>query len=527
MSQSSTRPHLQAGERAHVSKVLHDVVQESLAAIVESSDDAIISKTLDGIIQSWNKGAERIFGYTAEETIGQHITLLIPPERINEEYDIIQRLKNGQRIDHFETVRVAKDGKRLDISLTISPVRDSTGHIIGASKVARDITEKKRAERELAMINEQLETMVKERTAELEDAQRRDRANLNRFKSMISNLSIGAVAIDENFMILEANDLFCSLFGVPFKAADLVGKHGSVFSKLFREKIQDLDAFVQRLEHIQKEQKPVVGDEIHLKDGHIILRDYLPVFDGDIYRGQLLLFRDVTHERRMDRTKSEFMSLASHQLRTPLTAIRWSMSRLSKNVQDKLAPSEQQLFRQGYEAAVRMSVTIDAMLQISRIEAGQVRVQKKELALAPFLETIISALKPLSQEKNQILTYDCLSDVTLNTDPVLLEEVLNNLVTNAVKYTPQRGKVRIAVTSKEGNVSISVTDTGYGIPKLQQQNIFQKFFRGDNVVLHDTEGTGIGLYLSALIVKLLGGSIDFTSEEGKGSVFMVTLPSAM
>jgi PAS domain S-box-containing protein len=121
-------------------------VSRQLAAIVESSDDAIVSKNLDGIISSWNKSAERLFGYSAEEAIGQHITLIIPPDRRDEEIGILKKLRRGERVDHFETVRVRKDGRRLDISLTISPVKDSTGRVVGASKVARDISERKRAE---------------------------------------------------------------------------------------------------------------------------------------------------------------------------------------------------------------------------------------------------------------------------------------------------------------------------------------------------------------------------------------------
>ena len=144
------------GERfLHTRCFTHDITdrkraeesQSRLAAIVESSDDAIISKTLDGVIRSWNAGAERIFGYTAEEAVGRPITLIIPPERLDEERTILERLRRGERVEHFETVRVAKDGRRLDISLTVSPVRDDEGRVIGASKVARDITERKRAER--------------------------------------------------------------------------------------------------------------------------------------------------------------------------------------------------------------------------------------------------------------------------------------------------------------------------------------------------------------------------------------------
>ncbi len=144
--------------------------QARLAAIVESSDDAIIGKTLEGIITSWNPGAEKIFGYSAAEAIGQPMLLLIPPERANEEPEILARIKQGDSVDHFETVRVCKDGRRIDVSATISPIIGEQGKIIGASKIARDITERKRAENEIRRLNADLEQRVAQRTAELETA---------------------------------------------------------------------------------------------------------------------------------------------------------------------------------------------------------------------------------------------------------------------------------------------------------------------------------------------------------------------
>jgi len=141
-----------------------------LAAIVDSSDDAIVSKTLEGVITSWNRGAERLFGYTATEAIGQHVSLIIPEERKAEEDDVLARLRRGERIDHFETIRQAKDGRRLHISLTVSPLRDAHGTVIGASKVARDITERIRAEEALRRAHEELEERVRARTADLSSA---------------------------------------------------------------------------------------------------------------------------------------------------------------------------------------------------------------------------------------------------------------------------------------------------------------------------------------------------------------------
>lgn len=139
-----------------------------LAAIISSSDDAIISKTLDGIITSWNHGAQRIYGYTALEMVGRPLAVLIPPGRANEESAILERIRQGGVIDHYETVRVAKDGRMIDVSVTISPIRDGEGNIIGASKIARDITERKKAEARLRQLNEDLERRVLERTAELQ-----------------------------------------------------------------------------------------------------------------------------------------------------------------------------------------------------------------------------------------------------------------------------------------------------------------------------------------------------------------------
>jgi len=172
MSENTRRPQADVSN-AHVASFnpARDA-SALLSAIVDSSDDAIVSKDLNSIITSWNKSAERMFGYTASEAIGQSITMIIPPDRLGEETTIIDRLKRGERVDHFETVRMRKDGSLLDISLTISPVRDATGLIVGASKVARDITDRKRAELRLREFNRELEKLVAARTAELEQANR-------------------------------------------------------------------------------------------------------------------------------------------------------------------------------------------------------------------------------------------------------------------------------------------------------------------------------------------------------------------
>ncbi len=168
-------------ERKHAEEAMY-----RLAAIVESSDDAIIGKNLQGIITNWNKGAERIFGYLAEEIIGQSIKVLIPPEYQSEEDMILERLRRGERIDHYETVRQRKNGELIDVSLTISPIKDTSGHIIGASKIARDITERKRFEKQLVLLGREAEHRAKNILATVQAAVHLTRAeSVDEFKRMI------------------------------------------------------------------------------------------------------------------------------------------------------------------------------------------------------------------------------------------------------------------------------------------------------------------------------------------------------
>jgi PAS domain S-box-containing protein len=145
-----------------------DVDAQRLASIVESSDDAIVSKALDGIITSWNRGAERLFGYTAEEVIGKPVTILIPEDRMNEEPEILERIRRGERIDHYDTVRRRKDGSLIDISLTVSPLKDTDGRVIGASKIARDITERKRAQEQQKLLVKEMQHRIKNSLATIQ-----------------------------------------------------------------------------------------------------------------------------------------------------------------------------------------------------------------------------------------------------------------------------------------------------------------------------------------------------------------------
>jgi PAS domain S-box-containing protein len=232
-----------------------------LAAIVESSEDAIVSKNLDGVITSWNTGAQRIFEYTPEEAIGRHITLIIPPEHQDEETEILRRLRAGQRIDHFDTVRVAKSGRLVDVSLTISPIKDSQQRVVGASKIARDVTDRKQVERALREAHELLEQRVRERTAELELAQ-----------EALRNLSgrlMQAQDEERRRIARELHDSAGQLLAainmnmVPIQSE--AGKLGPQFSKAVDESLDLVDQLSQELRTISHLLHPPMLDEAGLE----------------------------------------------------------------------------------------------------------------------------------------------------------------------------------------------------------------------------------------------------------------------
>ena len=376
------------------------------------------------------------------------------------------------------------------------------------------------ANEELLKTNDALKLEILER----ERIEEKERSNLRRIRGIIDNLPLGAIAFDEQDRVLHANDLFCQLFGIAGPASSIIGHRSDEIAAILRVLISGYEEYAKQMEDIALSKQPVLGTDIAFRDGRVIAQDHIPLFSNGIYSGQLFLYRDITKEKRVDATKSEFMSLASHQLRTPLTTMRWSLGRLEKAMKEQIGPTEERLLDEARKAAGRMSHTIDTMLAISRFEAGKVTLELSEFKVGSTINELRAQWRPAYEEKQQSLLIDCQPNLHVRTDPYVFKEILQNLLSNAIKYTPEGGTIRVRVSPLQQHVQIDVSDTGYGIPLHQQEKIFSKFFRGDNVVQLDTEGTGLGLYLVFLLVKLLGATIYFTSQEGKGTTFTLLLP---
>jgi len=241
--------------------------------------------------------------------------------------------------------------------------------------------------------------------------------------------------------------------------------------------------------------------------------------------GLIEIIRDVTHEKEIDKAKSEFVSLASHQLRTPLTTVSWYTEMILKGDVGKVLPRQKKYLKEIYQGNKRMIDLVNTLLDVSRIELGTFRAEPIETNIITLAKSILDEQKLEIKKKGLIIVENFSKDIpTFSIDPKLLRMVFQNLLTNAVGYTPPKGKIEFSISLENKNICIKVSDTGYGIPKNQQNQIFTKLFRADNVRDKDTDGTGLGLYIVKSIVENSGGKIWFESEENKGTIFYITFP---
>ncbi len=352
-------------------------LQQRLAAIVESSDDIILSKTLDGVITSWNRGAQRVLGYAPNEVIGKHVSTLMPPEASEDTERILSRIRRGEPVDHYQTKRRRKDGTIIDVSLTVSPIRDSEGAIIGASKVGRDITAQKTWEREL---------------------------------------------------------------------------------------------------------------------------------------------------QESSRRKDEFLAMLAHELRNPIGVINGAAQLFGKlQTEAELEWAKAVIKRQ----IKHLSRMIDDLLDVSRITRGKITLRKEPLNLAPIVSSALENVRSLVEErKHEVSVSLAPGELRLEADPLRLEQILINLLTNAAKYTPVRGHISVIASREQDEIVVKVRDNGVGVAPEILPRIFDLFAQGDRTVARSEGGLGIGLTIVRQLLELHGGSVTAKSEgPGHGSEFTLRLPA--
>jgi PAS domain S-box-containing protein len=528
-----------------------------LAAIVDSAEDAILSKSLDGIIQSCNGAAERLFGYSAEELIGQPVRMLIPAERQSEEDEILARLRRGERIEHFETIRVAKDGRRIDIALTISPVRDSSGTIIGASKIARDITALKRAEiermrliRESAAITETLNSVGAIVASDLD----RDKVvqAVTDAATELTTAAFGAFFYNVVGQAGESYTLY-TISGVPREEFSKfpMPRNTQVFEPTFK------GTGVVRSADITSDPRyghnpPHRG----MPEGHLPVRSYLAVpvkgRDGDVIGGLFFGHPEVErftehHERlavgvaswasvalenaRMytavqdaNRLKDEFLASLSHELRTPLSAILGYARLLRSGMlgPDKLQKAVDTIERN----ATSLTQIVEDVLDVSRIVSGKIRLSVQPVDLPDIVVGAIDAVTPAADAKGiRIETVLDPQAAPISGDPERLQQVLWNLLSNAIKFTNRGGKVQVRLERIDSHVEVDVSDTGIGIAPEFLPHVFERFRQADSGTTRERGGLGIGLSIARQLTEMHGGTITaFSGGVGHGATFRLKIP---
>lgn len=350
---------------------------------------------------------------------------------------------------------------------------------------------------------------------------------MNKIDTIIESIGDGVFVVDPYGKIILFNKSATDISG--YKKDEVVGKHYHDILKFYHE-----DDNIDASEFIEESIK--TGSTTSMSPDTILVtktKERVPVADSaapflnnsNKINGCVIVFRDVTKERRIDKAKTEFVSLASHQLRTPLSAINWYAEMLTDGDAGKLSDEQLKYVKEIYDGNQRMVALVNSLLNVSRLELGIFAVDPEPIVFVDISKSVISELVPQIKTKKLVIEEDYQKSIpVIDADPKLVRIIFQNLLSNAVKYTPEKGTVGIKVSIDEKNINIEIYDTGYGIPKSQQDQIFTKLFRADNVREKDTEGTGLGLYLVKSIVENAEGKVWFKSAENKGTHFFVTLP---
>ncbi|OGZ07963.1 MAG: hypothetical protein A3C13_01195 [Candidatus Lloydbacteria bacterium RIFCSPHIGHO2_02_FULL_50_11] len=392
--------------------------------------------------------------------------------------------------------------------------RDDVGKPQKIAGVIEDISSVKRVQEVLSA-----------RTTELELAKGKieeEVRNVRKFQKAVDS-SIEAVSITSpDGAIIYVNPAWVALNG--YSIEDALGRN----SRLLKSEETKPEIFQALWEKISAKLPFHTEDIVNKrKDGTTYLAELsiYPIAEGDQTLFYVSVCQDISLRKEIDRAKTEFVSLASHQLRTPLSAIRWYSEMLLSKYVGELNEKQRQYVGEIYQGNLRMVDLVNALLNVSRLDLGTFAIETETTSPVEICESVLSELAPqLTEKKQTVERVFTQAPKTYLADPKLIRIIFQNLLSNSVKYTQAGGALLAEISVKQNSLYIRVTDNGYGIPKSQQSKIFQKLFRADNVRQKDTEGTGLGMYIVKAIIEASGGQIAFESEENKGTTFHVLLP---
>lgn len=467
-----------------------------LSAIVQCSDDAIISRDMNGTITNWNPSAEKIFGYSAAEARGKHISLIIPDEYSEEEETIIQKIRSGKPVKKYVTIRKRKDGTRFFSSHIIAPIKNENKEVIGASKIISDISNQKSFYA----------------------------AIVNTSDDAICSKSLDGIITTWNFGAEK-------MFG--YKEEEVLGKHVNIVIPASK-----LDEEVEIRNKIKSGKRIEPHDTVRLrKDGTEINISLTisPIYNGeDDIIGASIIAKDISKKieieeqqqiyteklEELNKYRDDFIAMASHELRTPLTVLKVNLQLLGGTTEEKESAG---FISNSNKQIDRLTGLISHLLDVSLIEDGNAKLNYEVFDIRSLFKEIVTAMEP-SGRRHKIIMKRPNRKILVCADRIRIEHVINNLLLNAVKYSGDSKTILVETSLQNNWLQVSIKDEGIGIPKNDLEKIFERFYRVPGIP-STYSGTGIGLFICSKVINWHGGKIWAESMLDKGSTFYFSIPA--
>jgi len=461
------------------------------------------------IILETNPAFEQITGYSTEESIGKSVEDIFNPEEIE---SLIQETLDKGFVKAKAISLTTKSGIRVPVSASTMLRKGEEGDIVGYFFSLFNLTDIKKKENELINTQKSLLNILED----TEVARKEVESERNKTLSIVNNFTDGLLLFDEKKQLTLINPQAEKFFNV--QKNEVIGRSTT--------ELDSVPEFSVLIELLSREIKEAFRHEIIVKENLNLEVSTVEVTSSEGKTETLVILHDITREKIVERMKTEFVSLAAHQLRTPLSAIKWTLRMLLDGDLGEITKEQKELIDKSYTSNERMISLINDLLDVTRIEEGRYIYKPVLTDLGEIVEFVVKSHKDEIGKKKIKLTF---KKQTASVPKVLVDQekigvAIENLINNSIRYTNPGGEVIILLQGDKKEVHFSVKDSGIGIPKEQRRRIFAKFFRAPNAVRMETEGSGLGLFITKNIIEAHSGKVWFESELGKGSTFHFTLP---